>query len=66
MYAGWWEALNDATFLDKLCFGLLVWKMKQVCLIVRSSFVAASIPCSEEMAGTGREKRTEEASGGIM
>lgn len=46
VYAGWWEALNDVTLLDKLCFGLPVWKMMQRCLVV----------ASEEMSGTGQEK----------
>lgn len=55
-YGGWWEALNDVTFFDKLCFGLSVWKMKQHCLVVLAS---------EEMAGTG-QKCTKEPSGGII
>lgn len=57
VYAGWWKALNNVTFLDKLCFGSSVWRMKQLCLVV---------PALEDMAGTGQEKCTKEASVGIM
>lgn len=42
VYAGWWEALNNVAFLDKLYFGSSVCKMKQLCSVVL---------ISEEMAG---------------
>lgn len=49
--------LNNVTFLDKLCFGSSVWRVKKLCLVV---------PASEDVAGTGQEKCTKEASVGIM